>query len=273
MMTNISIFDFSTYKAYLRARIGDSGQRKGQRSKLASALGCQPTFVTQVLNKDQHFSLEHLEKVSRFLGHSEDEEEFLYLLAERERAGTKELRVRFENKIRRMQESRQVLTKRLGAETVLSPDKQHVYYSSWHYSALHIAVAVPALRTREALSQYFSLPIKKVTEVLEYLSSAGLVVQERGEYRIGPTKIRLGKDSPNILRHHGNWRIQALESLDREGEADLHYSGVLCLSKKDQAKIKSKIFEALQEHLAISDASAEEEICCYNIDLFSLTRS
>ena len=63
-----------------------------------------------------------------------------------------------------------------------------------------------------------------------------------------------------------------MESLDRETGSDLHYSGVLCLSKKDQEKIKSKIFEMLQEHLAISDASAEEEICCYNIDLFSLAR-
>jgi len=269
---SLSVFDFADYKAYLRARIGDSGERKGLRSKLAAALNCQPTFVTQVLNKDQHFSLEHLERVSRFLDHSEEEEEFLFLLAERERAGTKELKNRFDKKIRTLLSGRQVLTNRLGAETRLTPEKQHIYYSSWHYAALHIAVAVPSLRNREALAKYFSLPLKKITEILEYLCAAGLVVQDKGEYRIGPTKIRLGKDSPNILRHHSNWRIQAMESLDREVETDLHYSGVLCMTKKDQAKIKSKIFEMLQEHLAISDESSEEEICCYNIDFFSLSR-
>lgn len=268
-MDNI-VFEFSSYKPYLERRLGGYRQRRGQRSQVAKALSCQPTFVTQVLNGNAHFSLEQAERLNRYLGHSEDESEFFFLLIQHDRAGTKELRDYFLKKIEAVRASRQVLVNRLGKSQTLSLEQQSVYYSSWHYAALHIAVAIPGLQTREALADYFKLPLKKVTETLQYLSSTGLVRLEDGRYIIGATKIRLGNNSPSIIRHHGNWRVQALESLDREEPTDLHYSGVLCLTLKDKEKIKSMILDALKEHLKISDAAREEELVCYNIDLFSL---
>ena len=267
-----TIFEFTHYKPYLRLRIGDYRQRRGQRTALAKALGCQPTFVTQVLNGDVHFSLEQADRLNRFLGHSDEEGDFFILLVQHERAGTKELEKYFDKKIQAQRSQRRVLTNRLGKETLLSREQQTVYYSSWHYGALHIAVAIPGLTTRDRLAEYFRLPLKKVTDVLEYLCSVGLVTTDGQHYAIGAAQIRLGNDSPNILRHHANWRVQAIESFDHETETDLHYSGVLCLSSSDKDKIKGRILDALKEQLAISDASKEEELVCYNIDLFSLKR-
>jgi uncharacterized protein (TIGR02147 family) len=266
------VFDFSAYKPYLKFRVGDYRQRKGLRSLIAKAMGCQPTFVSQVLNGDFHFSLEQADQLGKFLGHTGEEQDFFMLLLQHERAATKDLKVYFKRKIDAELSARTVLTHRLGQEKTLSSEQQNIYYSSWHYGAIHMAIAIPKLQTHEAISDYLHLPIKKVSEVLEYLISVGLVEKQERGYKIGSANLRLGKSSHNILRHHANWRMLAVESLDREEELDLHYSGVFCLSESARALIKNKIFEALEEILKVSDEAKEESLACMNIDFFHLKR-
>jgi uncharacterized protein (TIGR02147 family) len=272
MASMIVVFDFSEYKSYLVERLGGQRRRVGLRLAVAKALKCQPTFVSQVLNGRPHFSLEQAEKISRFLEHSEDEREYFFLLIQKERAGTRELKDYYATKIGQLLARRQVLTHRLGKGTALSLEDQAIYYSSWHYSAIHIAVTVPSLRTRDSLAEFFRLRPKKVSDILDHLVSTGLLKYYGGKYTTGQTKIRLGNDSHNILKHHTSWRNQAIDSLDRETPNDLHYSGVISLSSADRAKIKDMILDSLKAQLAISDASTEEELYAYCIDFFDLKK-
>jgi uncharacterized protein (TIGR02147 family) len=269
---DVTVFEFTQYKDYLVERLGGIGKRKGLRLAIARALQCQPTFVSQVLNGHAHFSLEQAEKISRFFGHSEDEQEYFFLLIQKERSGTAELKRYHAQKIAQLLGKRQILTHRLGKDAVLSRDEQSIYYSSWHYAAIHIAVTIPALRSREALADFFRVPQGKVGEILDYLTSTRLIVRAADGYNIGLAKIRLGNDSHNILRHHSNWRTQVLDALDREGPADLHYSAVISLSKADATRIKDAILDQLKKNLKITDASAEEELFCYCVDFFNLKR-
>lgn len=217
--------------------------------------------------------MEQAEKISRFLGHTEDERDYFFLLIQKERAGTQELKTYYAAKTGELLAKRLVLTNRLGKDTTLKLEDQAIYYSSWHYAAIHIAVTIPQLRTRDALADFFKLPLAKVSKVLEYLVSTGLLVPETsGKYKMGHSKIRLGNDSHNILKHHTNWRNQAIDSLDRESPLDLHYSAVLSISTNDRGKIKDLILEALKTQLKIADDSAEEELCTYCIDFFSLKK-
>jgi uncharacterized protein (TIGR02147 family) len=270
---DVSVFEVTQYKQYLIQRLGGFRSRKGLRLAVAKTLNCQPTFVSQVLNGDAHFSLEQAEKVSRFLGHTEDEREYFFLLIQKERAGTPELREYYATKIGHLLAKRQVLTHRLGKDSTLNREDQAVYYSSWHYAAIHIAVTIPGLRKREAIADFLKLPLTKVSRVLEHLVSTGLLVQNKsGEYETGRSRIRLGNDSHNILKHHTNWRNQAIDSLDRETPFDLHYSAVLSISAADKIKIKDMILDALKSQLAVADSSSEEELYSYCIDFFSLKK-
>ncbi len=266
------IFEFKTYCSYLEHRVGSYRQRLGLKSKMALAMGCQPTFVTQVLNGSAQLSLEQAHRLNTFFKHTNEERDFFLLMVQRDRSGTEELSKYFSEKMAEMLSKRQVLTHRLGRDQTLAAEHQALYYSSWHFAAIHIAVALPTLQTREAISTYFRLPIKKVTEVLENLVRMNLVSSNNGLYTIGQARLRLGNDSFNILKHHTNWRNQAVESLDRQEPHDLHYSGVLSLSRENSGKIKDLMLRGLQEHLKISDASAEEDLFCYCIDFFSLHR-
>ncbi len=268
-----SVFDFIQYKQYLTERLGGYRSRKGLRLAVAKILNCQPTFVSQVLNGSAHFSMEQAEKVSRYLGHTEDEREYFFLLIQKERAGTRELTAYYASKIGELLAKRQILTHRLGKNSVLSREDQAIYYSSWHYAAIHIAVTIPSLRTREALAEFFKLPLNKISKVLEYLLNTGLLtLKENGEYQSGVSKVRLGNDSHNILKHHTNWRHQSIESLDRETPFDLHYSAVVSISSADKIKLKDMILDALKTQLTVSDTSSEEELYAYCIDFFSLKK-
>lgn len=271
-MNEKSVFEFKSYKSYLEAKTGEPGTRKGLKASLAKAADCQPTYISQVLHGKAHLSLEQAEKLNRHFSHSKEERQFFLLLVQKERAGTTSLRDHFDEGIRELLDRRLVLTKRLGAKVVLDQLSQSTYYSSWIFAAVHIALTIPELRTREALSNHLAVPIAKITETLEFLISVNLALQVGSEFHVGESQIRLGNDSKNILKHHSNWRIQALESFDRESLTDFHYSGVVSLSTADVIRVKNLFLEVVKDSQAIVKDSKEEALYSIGIDFFTLKK-
>lgn len=268
-----NIYEFDRYKPYLEYRVGSKNQRRGLKSEIASALRCQPTYISQVLHGKAQLSLEQADLLNQFFGHSKEQAKYFLLLVQKDRAGTISLRLHFEEQLENILQKRMVLTERLGKTADLSKEDQSQYYSSWHFAAVHIALTIPSLQSTSALSEYFRLPIKKVNSVLEFLAKTGLARPlGGGRFQAGTSQIRLGNDSPNILRHHSNWRQLAMESLDREEIGDLHYSSVVSLSKKDALKIKDGILDWLKRDLEVIKGSKEEELYSYCIDFFHLQR-
>lgn len=269
---NKNVFQFSSYKAYLHSRTGSAHSKPGIKSALARALGCQATYISQILHDKAHLSLEQAELANEFFSHSKEESSFFLLLVQKDRAGTRSLARHFQEQIDQVLSRRSILTSRLGANQTVSQKDQSVYYSSWIYAALHIALTIPELRTQEALSDYFRLPAKRITEVLEFLISAGLVVEKKGGFTVSTTHVRLGKDSHNLIKHHTNWRTQAIESFERQEPPDFHYSGVVSLSSQDVSKIKEIMLETVGETQKLVRESKEQELCVLNIDWFRLKR-
>ena len=100
----------------------------------------------------------------------------------------------------------------------------------------------------------------------------GLAKEERGKYLIGSAHVHLAGSSENITKHHTNWRMQAIRSLDLKQPEDLHYSAVVTLSKKDAALIKERLLSEMQKHLETISKSPEEEAYVYCFDFFPLNR-
>ncbi len=269
----MSAFDYEDYKAYVRAQAGGKGQRRGIKLALARALRCQPTYISQVLNGAAHLSLEQAETLAGFFEQTDEEKQFFLLMVLRDRAGTSSLRAYFQKQLDAVQAQRLLVTQRLGKHEHLSEEQKSRYYSSWLYAAVHIALTIPSLRTPEALSGYFRISRKKISEVLAFLEQAGLARRAGEAYEVGARIVRLGNDSHQIIKHHSHWRNQAIEALEREEITDLHYSGVVSLSRMDALRIKDLLLEQLRGHLkTIRDSSPEEELYCYLVDFFSLKR-
>jgi hypothetical protein len=132
---------------------------------------------------------------------------------------------------------------------------------------------VPGLRTAKALSRFFRIPSKRTGDVLEFLCRTGLARKSAEEYDVGQVQIRLGNASHNIIKHHTNWRNQAIESLDREQLTDLHYSGVVSLSKDDVVHIKNEIMDFIKKTIDTVRQSKEEAVYAFCIDLFDVQKN
>ena len=122
-------------------------------------------------------------------------------------------------------------------------------------------LSVPALRTKESICRQTGLPLKRVSEVLEFLERSSLITFKNGKYAPGAYRTHLGKDSPMITKHHVNWRVQSIQSIERQNEQDLHYSSVVSLSAKDMQVIKERIVQVLQDIAKVIEPSPEEKVC------------
>lgn len=272
MINKSTIYDFAEYKAYLRFKVGEKTQRRGLKSAVARHLNCQPGFISQVLNGNMHLNLEQVSALNSFFNHTKEESHFFMLLVQKQKAGTTDLRKYFTSQLDEILNQRLVLTHRLGTSNTLTDLDRARYYSSWHYAAIHIALTIPELQREEALAAHFRISLSKVHEVIAFLQKSGLVVNSNGSFSSESALTRIGKDSLCISKHHTNWRLQAIESLDQEDLLDIHYSAVVSLSEKDARAIKENIMDQIKVNIDKIRESKEERIYCYTIDFFNLKR-
>lgn len=265
-----TVFEFDNYRDYLKHALPVSGPGRGSRSRLAEALGCQNGFVSLVLSGAAHFSLEHAAIISRFLRHEADEQDFFLLLVHRERAGSKELETYYLERIKQILEKRREIKARIKEKSSLSDKDRQTYYSSWHYTAVHMCLLVPGIRTKEKISHFLNVRTQTVSEILGFLVYVGLAVQKGDQFVSGPTRMHLPADSPLISKHHSNWRMRAIESLDHSSRQHLHYSSVMSLSHDAAEKIRSLLLQAIQECEPVIRDAKEETVFALAIDLFGL---
>jgi uncharacterized protein (TIGR02147 family) len=271
-MEQLSVFECVDYKNYLHTKVGSPKQKKGVKSAMARAIGCQPTYITHVLSGHAHLSLEQAESLNVFFAHTKEEGQVFLLMVLKERAGTHTLKANFQEQIEQLMTHRMVLTKRLGQRNILTEEQRAIFYSSWYFLATQIGLTIPSWRTHETLAKNLGLTASRVAEVLQFLCEVGLVRKEGSQFVPTESQIRLGNDSHHIIKHHTGWRIKAIESFEHEELHDLHYSGVVSLSESDVIRIKNLVLEQLKENLKIVIGSKEEKLYALNIDFYNLVK-
>jgi uncharacterized protein (TIGR02147 family) len=269
-MSKIDLYQFRDYRKYLRLEFAGTGPLRGRRTQLAKHLRCQTSFLSQVFTDRAHLSLEHAVPTSEFLNHTPSETKFFMALVQKARAGSKSLEHYFDEEIALLLSHHDQIQSRIPTERELGPEAQMTYYSTWYFSAIHVLCALPKWQTAQEIAVHLKLEIQLVKEVLLFLEKNGFVVKKAGSYQIGATRLHLPKGSPMLPRHHSNWRMKAIDSVDQEKPQDLHYSAVLGISKKDQAIFREKILSLIEEFEPIVRSSKEEIPVILLFDLFNL---
>lgn len=267
----IDVFEFKDYKKYTTRKIDSEFKDvRGVKLQLATHIGCQPSYVSQVLNGNPHFTLEQTYALSDFFGHNKLEANYFFLLVQYARSGTQGLQTFFLDQIKEQQTVKFNLKQRFVETEEVPQEAHHKYYSAWYYAAIHVILSIPEFSNLNKISERLHLPLKLVVEVVDFLEMNGLIKTVDGKFELTKNRIHLDRDSTFIQRHHVNWRSQSLQSAEKNNIDDLHYSNVVTLSKADYPKVKDIFIKAIEQARAIIKPSKEEDICALTIDVFKL---
>lgn len=263
----ISIYDFTDYREFLTAWIESQKDRiKGARSKIAAAAGISSSMISFILSGDKHLSLEQAAELSDFLGLSEKEIEYFYLLVEYGRAGSEKLKKQFK---KRIEDQRKQLANRISKNISLSDEVKAIYYSSWAYSGIRNLTATPGAHNVQTIAERLGLPSAVVGRMLDFLIQNDLCKIVDGRLTYGPQKTHVASDSPFVVKHHQNWRVRGFRAMEERRDTNLFFTSPMSLSAEAAREVHQHLPKVVEKVMGISGPSDSEVVYCFNLDWFA----
>ncbi len=264
----MNLFDTEDYKKYILAKIEENTHIKGYRSQLAEQAGCHRTFLSQALHSHVQLTPDHGAGLAAFWGFDDDHTDYFLDLIHLARAASKVLSQRIRKRMRDLRARHENLTEKFHTPALPRGIQEAVYYSSWHYAAIHIVLGIPQIRTVPAIAARLGLPSSLVEKSLAELSAIGVVRQDGSKWLPESLGIHLPKTSPLTSVNHFNWRQRAIYKLQTSEVEGVHYTGVFALARADAERIKRLFLDAITSAHKIVEPSKEEELVCLNCDFF-----
>lgn len=228
--------------------------------KLAFAMKVQVSFLSQVLKGKRNLSSEQGYFLARHLGFSDRESEYLKTLIQLDRAATPEYRAHLGKQLEEIKESpesREIPAKSLS-----------LFYSSWVYSAVHLATGLPGHQTPEKIAERLNLDLQVVRNALSVLVHGDFCSTDGRNFSPLVKKTTVTDASPFMGRHKTNWRLKALDQFPHFRKDDLSFTGVVSIDRGSFEKIRASLQKAIREiHHSIEHAD-DEILVCLNLDWF-----
>jgi len=268
-MSQPNPFNFHDYKDFLKEKVAMNRGENAYQSRLAEAAGCQKSFLSQVLNSHVHVTPDHAAAMSGFLGLTEEEQIYFIDLVAMARCGSPSLREVLKKRMKQMKDARADPSQRIHWPE-LEFKVQELYYSSWHWGAIHMLVSIPNFRTSSSIAERLGLPRAKVEKALEGLEAMKLIEKTKGGWKVTDNFTYLPNSSPMTGANHINWRQRAIANIQSMDDTALHYSAAFALSQDDFHELKEMIVEFIEQANNKISASPCEEAAVFSCDFFRL---
>ena len=265
------VFDYRDYKAFVRDQVAKrpNGGR-GTFSRLAEVAQTHKATISQIFRGDAHLSGEQALRVAEFFELSSRDSEYFLLLVNFGAAGSSSLQDMYKRQIEREQSRNQDLSNRLVTSHKLTGEQKAIFYSNWIYSAVRILSSIKGYSSTKAISDRLGVATKLVEEVVEFLVGAGLCERNSRGIFPGPNSTYLDAKSPLISRHHGNWRLKAMQRHPQLEAYELAYTAPVSLSAEDARAIREILAKAVERIDKLVEPSDCEKLFCLNIDWFEV---
>lgn len=268
----MDILKYKSYKKFLADLILLHKSEKGFQNKLAQSAGCQRSYLSQVLNREIHLTLDQAYNLITSLNYTDLECEYFINLVSLERSGSNKLKKHLEDKLQKIQ-SKSLRLSSLISSSEFSPEElnkmQEVYYSHWTYAAIHIASFIPQNQTVRDFAQFLNIKEDLVLKTLTQLQNMKLMTKKGEVWMATNNNLTIKDDSLYIKNHHMNWRLKAIENIPNyDHNEDLHYSSVLVVSEKDTQEIKKTLNNLIVKIRKQSLPSEPEVLINFNIDFY-----
>ena len=267
-MTNI--FDFKSYKEWLKRLCSEE---RGLLSRLADAAECQKSYLSACLNGKGQLTLDHGLGIAEHLGLTDNEQDYLFLLIEKERAVSLKLRRKLESKLKDLSREAYKLKNQQNSSIIITGQDTNLgsYYASWIPTAMHTLTSVDGYQTLPQLAKRLNISLEAAQVFINQLKALEMVKQQGNNYSWhSGGNIHLADDSTWINMHHLNWRFKSIENFQRRDPEATHYTAIQSMSESDFELLKKKIAGYIKDFNKIADPSNPEEAYCINIDFFKV---
>lgn len=266
----MSPFAFEASRTFLKRYLESLPKRgRGESMRIAKALGVSTSLVSQVLAGEKSFTAEQARSLVGYLGLSGPEADYLFFLICWERAGSPELRAFWKEKLEETKALALKVSSRLRPERRLGDHERTIFYSSPLYSLVRLYTSVGEEgKSLSEISTRFGLSRARASEILRFLVDTGLCRSEGGRYFLGAQSTHAEQGSPHMLRHHSNWRVEAMHCADELSAEELMYTAPVSLSQADFRALREEMVQFVQKFLKRVHASPAEELACLNLDFF-----
>lgn len=221
-----------------------------------------------ILKGEKQLNAEQAIEACEHMALNERETDYFLLLVEYGRSGSHKLSTKLKKRINEMRDAQKNLSKRLKKDRQLSEEEISIFYSHWSYSAASLACALPEIKDVQAIAQRLNISQLAAAKIVEFLLSCGLSEKKQGQLHYGNVYTHLSSDSPNVIKHHQNWRIKSMNSMDTVNEKNLFYTGPFALSKAAAEKIRTLLPQFIEEIVQTAGPSESETMYCFNLDWF-----
>lgn len=261
--------DYRTFMRELAASLAPDG--RGIQNALAHVIKCQPSYLTKIMKGTADLSIEQAISAAKFFNLDVLETRYFMTLVLLERAGSTELATHLKEMLEALKKDQNRIKERVSGHKAIPLVTASVYYSNWIYSAIHMVVSLPSVKTAVDIAKTLNLHPDFVRKGCDFLLQNGLIDETNGIFHVQKNFTYLGDDSPLLTLHHSNWRNKAMMNLQSSAQQDdLHYTAVFTISQKDVKEFRERLVALISELTVCVDASEEEKLQCLCLDWFSL---
>jgi uncharacterized protein (TIGR02147 family) len=259
------LLNFTDYKDFIRASL-----QRGGLKRLAEHLGVNSTMVSQIMSGTKDFTLEQGEKLLSFFNLRNLEAEYFLLLIQIERAGTESLKNFYRKRLEEVKSQSLSIKNRLVVDHTLTSEEKSTFYSSWVYSAIQIFTSIGTGQSYEAIHRAFKIDPHRLDDILNFLISTGLCNLEAGIYTPGAQSTHIEKGSPFLIQHHTNWRVKAIEQVEKLSNEELMFTANITIAKKDFPILRENLVQTIKSFADVVKDSPPEMMANLNIDFFKI---
>ncbi len=270
----VNLYEFEDYRSYISQQLQSLYPGRGGKIKLATAIGCNSAYLSQVLKGRASLSMEQSEAISRFFSHDETAAQYFLYLVQWERAGTKPLKQFWKKRLNEVLQKKSVLAERLQFDQSMAAGEESEYYDHWSTAAVHMCTGISGKNSPAAIAEHLGLSLGVVIQALQMLIRMDLVLEKNAGFFRRTNSVHLPADSRVTHQNHINWRLRSISILGEQPQAttNLHYSSVVSMSRDDAFKVREVLTQAIEQTRKVVRSSGDEEIFHYSMDLFPLSR-
>lgn len=265
----MDIFTYQNYKTFLRDYI-KKNKHKGLISQIALICGCDRTYISQVLKGKADLIPDHMVKLTNYLNYSETESEYLLYLLLKDRSSTLVSKNIFEAKVKKVRELGTEISNRVknkkDSEAIISETHKTAYYANFLIPIVHTLTSIENFQSVESISKKLRLPENEVFQILNLLEEMRLVIRVKDKIIHSGKNLFLERSAPQILSLHLQPRLEAVKRSQNKDE--IHYTNMFAISKDDLEKIKSQIFQLIEEQRKSVHESGAQIACVFCCDFF-----